>query len=217
MAAYDPRSFEQKRRDEHQRKSGVVAVQEREALAVPVAVAAEIEDPNVFDMEAYKQLVQELGVDDSAIRNYEFRKFLNDEGIEVYPYEKVAAFLDAKLLKEAPKQHLVWVWKPLNSGYPAAPRDRRLPTVLSGLMSFTVTIGGAEYTAQDPSHQSRAYCRAIPQAVLMTVKKIKDRFKDALFYASDYEVRDPDPFLMVTGPGLDYYVIERWDEPAFRS
>jgi hypothetical protein len=236
---FDIRPFEQKRREEQQRRSAVaiqeresrsaaLAVQEREALTLPVAAPAQLEDPNVFDIEEYKALVQELGVDDSAIRNYEFRLFLNSEGIEVYPYEKVTTFLDAKVKKEA-NPNLVWVWKPINGSYPPAPRNRSgLPSMMSISISAmqasterlerSIFLTGTLVPAEsNPVRKSNAYTRPLPQAVLMTVKKIRDKFRDALFYASDYEVRDPDPFLMVTGPGLDYYVIERWDEPTFRS
>ncbi len=132
----------------------------------------------------------------------------------------MTAFLDQKLKLEMAKTNIpriFWAWKPLNANYPLAPREQHAGqgwVSINGGERFAVS--SAIFTGVESS--ARPYARAIPQAVLMTVKKLKDRFKDAVqFYASDYEVRDPDPFLMVTGPGLDYYVIERWDEPGFRS
>lgn len=67
---------------------------------------------------------------------------------------------------------------------------------------------------------SPVYKHPVPMPVLMTIEKICDRMPDAAFFVTDYEVKDPDPFLLVTHKELGIeggYVIERWDEPSFRG
>ena len=202
-----------------------MAVREQKAVEVAAAVAVSepptpqpvaISDGNIFDMVEYKALVAELGVDDSAIRNQEFRQFLADEGIQVYDYEKVVAFLDAKVRGEAKKlriEYLIWMWKPVNSKYPVV---GRYPQHTDSSISGWIVVNGNLAGSSLPS--TYIYSRPIPHPVLLTMKKIKDKFGDQVaFYVSDYEVRTPDPFLMVTGPGLDFYCVERWDEPNFRG
>jgi hypothetical protein len=231
MRKFKPgQTFEQARRQETSRRMSILT----ERLKPPTPTAVAVEDPTVFDMEEYRKLVAELEVDDTAIRNYELRQFFASEGIQVYDYAKVVSFMDAKTQEEAKKhgtQNLAWRWKPLNEKYPDAPKtpgsqwstqllsaeiDIWPRTVMVGSMRAEPLPGGTMMLSS--TKPSRAYARPIPHAVLLTVKKIRDRFKDAVaFYATDYEVKDPDPFLMVTGERLDYYVVERWNEPSFRG
>lgn len=64
----------------------------------------------------------------------------------------------------------------------------------------------------------RDYDKPIPEAVLITAGKIKDAFPEAVFQVTDIrDMRDPDPFMRVTvDNGSTWFIIERWDEPAFR-
>lgn len=216
------RPFEQQRVAEPSRETAAVAVMEPPP-EIPTPEPVRVEDPNVFDLAEYKALVAELGVNDSAVRNAELRQFFADEGITVYPYEKVTAFMDAKLEREkkaASNPNLDWRWKPLMVGAPTVSKVPGIPAVNWSLLNVdsirSLVFGVDAPRADIPTFKT--YARAIPHAVLLTVKKLRDRFNGQVnFYASDYEVRNPDPFLMVTGPGLDYYVIERWDEPGFRA
>jgi len=63
-----------------------------------------------------------------------------------------------------------------------------------------------------------SYTRAIPAPVLLTIKSIKDAFRDARFCITDIEaIPDPDPFLQVhIRHSAQMFIIERWDEPGFR-
>ncbi len=221
-----PKTFEQRREEERERKHSVALLEQQDPTP-PTPEEVTVEDGSMFDLAEYKKIVAELGVDDSAVRNQEFRQFLHDEGITVYPYEKVTSFLDEKIKRER-KAHKVetlnWLWKPALPNTPYIAKDPNSPVAgnFSSIMSFQFDWISANITPQT-SHvsgerKSDIYSKAIPYAVLLSIKKLKDKFLDKVnFYVSDYEVRDPDPFLLVTGPGLDYYVIERWDEPSFRS
>lgn len=182
-------------------------------LAPPAKEEVQTEDPEF--LAEYKALVAELGVNDSAVRNAEFRQFLSDECISVYDYGRVSEFLDKKLKAErkaSDEETLQWVWKPIIK--PRRPTEDEAERLLSASWFSRIFVAGS----MGDGLSSLIYERPIPHAVLLTVKKIRDKFGDKVqFYASDYELPRPDPFLMVTGPGLDRYVIERWDEPTFRE
>lgn len=62
----------------------------------------------------------------------------------------------------------------------------------------------------------RAYTRIIPEAVLLTMIKIREAFLDVEFEVTDYETPRPDPFLRCRIPDSEWYIIEKWDEPRFR-
>jgi hypothetical protein len=69
-----------------------------------------------------------------------------------------------------------------------------------------------------PNHVSAdVYNKPIPMPVMLTIDRIESLYPSARFYVSD--IRDvKDPFLAVTVDGADtFFVIERWDEPSFRS
>lgn len=157
---------------------------------------------NVTTVDAeYLALAGELGIESPAVLQARLETFFAEEHIEVYPLDKVAAYMQNLALKEStPGNRLVWVWKPL-----------RQQDALNG-------GAGPGFPPTGGSISAALYPKAVPFPVLLTVKRIMERFGAAVkFFVSDYEVRKPDPFLMVTAPGLPQYVIERWDEPAFRS
>jgi hypothetical protein len=59
--------------------------------------------------------------------------------------------------------------------------------------------------------------KPIPYPVLLTIDAVVQAFPMVRLFVSD-EMREeaiPDPFLLVK-LGRDEFVIERWDEPAFR-
>ncbi len=60
------------------------------------------------------------------------------------------------------------------------------------------------------------YSEPIPQAVLMTMAKIREAFPSVLFEITEiYDVPKGDPFLRC-GIGEEKFIIERWNEPGFR-
>ena len=59
------------------------------------------------------------------------------------------------------------------------------------------------------------YNKPIPPPVMLTIGKILQRIDDAEFYVTD--IRKYNLFLGVTVTGSDtLFVVERWNEPAFR-
>lgn len=65
-------------------------------------------------------------------------------------------------------------------------------------------------------HQAR-YVKPIPVAVLLTMIKIREAFPNVLFQITDItRMVKGDPFLRVGFNGT-WFIIERWDEPGFRS
>lgn len=151
------------------------------------------------EIDEYARLSKELGISSPAVRVEELKAFFAENGITVYPLEKVDAYLREKVRTETKSEGHVWVWRPL--------RER------DGVVNQQSRFSG--YGHGDG--QERVYAKPIPLPVLMTVKKIQDAFPEAQFHASDYAVRKPDPFLAVMIPGwFELFVIERWDEPGFR-
>lgn len=72
-------------------------------------------------------------------------------------------------------------------------------------------------TDTDQGFVTTPYAKPIPFPVLEVMARIRNTFGDRVgLFISDYAEVKPDPFLMVTARGLPAYVIERWDEPAFR-
>lgn len=60
------------------------------------------------------------------------------------------------------------------------------------------------------------YRHAIPLTILKHAAKIKQHFGDQVdFYASDYAVIDPDPFIMVKRGNAPHIVFGVWDEPGW--
>lgn len=172
------------------------------ASAVPDTPTPEpVTIPDVGADADYRVLAAKLGIRNAALDNANFREFLAEEGIMVYPMGKVDEYLRARAAADSRNDGLTgtvtWCWRPLRG------RDASAMSGGSGANGRISPI---------------VYAHPVPYPVLLTVDKIQSRFGDQVqFFVSDYEVRRPDPFLMVTGEGLERYVVERWDEPSFRG
>lgn len=116
-----------------------------------------------------------------------FRNFLAENGICVYPADKVRKYLNRIKPWDTDVR-----WVGLNGG------------TLNG--HFT------DYTYWD---QQVGYSKKIPKPVLITMAKIKEAFPNVSFWVSDFSVPDADPFLAAQIEG-EFFIIERWDEPGFR-
>ena len=164
------------------------------ALAEPQrSVAISIEEPS----EDYVRLSQRLGINQIPLRLVELAKVVREETLGIYPYKEVARYLNKQIEKlvdsRSDRWHSYheWRWHPLK-----------------------------EYSSRhyrSGSHfDTSIYNKPIPPEVLPTIARILDRMPDAEFYVTDID-EFKDPFLGVTVPGSDtLFVIERWDEPAFR-
>ncbi len=148
------------------------------------------------EAEEYLAIAKAVGLDDDLgyLLDIRLREVLVEENIHVYDYDKVAAFLDAKIGNK-------WKWLPL----------RQLDSE-----EFPGGNWGHEVAGTRRVYGNQRYNRAIPLPVLLTVKKIAERIPEARFYVSGVD-RDADPFLCVTTKLLHTYVVERWDEPDYRE
>jgi hypothetical protein len=149
--------------------------------------------------EEYMKLAQELGLAVDHGEEARLRAAVADAGVGNYDREKVDLYMRSMA------KNNVWVWRPLRKvDVGKLNQDGDRDVVLHGAVT-----GG------------QSYQHVVPFAVLTTVKQISEKFPEALFFISDYAAPRPDPFLMVTTKDLFerdiYYIVERWDEPGFRS
>ena len=164
-----------------------------EPVRAPQVSAAAVTD--LPDAE-YVRLSQRLGVNQIPLQVVELTKVVHEMALGIYDYRSVVNYLDAQ------EQHInsdrtawrryEWNWHPIRSA--------------------------REFGRSRPERVSMdLYNKPIPYPVLLTIERIESRFPKACFYVSDLRGVS-DPFLAVTVEGADtLLVIERWDEPAFRS
>ncbi|MDQ6733638.1 MAG: hypothetical protein M3Z35_05885 [Nitrospirota bacterium] len=165
-----------------------------QALSEPTRSAAvSVEEPS----EEYVLASRKLGINKIPLRLVELAKVVQEETLGTYAYEDVARYLDKQIEKLANSRSNrwssfhEWCWHPV--------KDYSTRHYRSG-SHFDTSI----------------YNKPIPEEILPTIARIVDRFPDAEFYVTDID-EFKDPFLGVTVPGSDtLFVIERWDEPAFR-
>jgi hypothetical protein len=149
---------------------------------------------------AYAALVAELGVNSAAVDLERFKALVPELGLHVYDRAEVTEYLHCQY-KVPPgdlTSHVVWGWRPL----------RAIDQAPGALHQFNGRIQKA----------APLYAKPIPYPVLLTVKAVVDACPSARCYVSDEmgELKIPDPFLLVAIAG-EQFVIERWDEPAFRA
>jgi hypothetical protein len=173
-----------------------------ERVPIPKLTKKQIEQerPSV----EYLALATKLGTGfQTTLTRERMEDILRENGLAAFPLDRVAAFMTAKVVKlnRGKRRHwraFAWGWHPLTQ----ADLDHR-PT----RMMKTLT---------------KVYRRRVPIEVLMTVDKLREEIgSQAKFFVADiYSQREPapkeDPFLAVTAKGLPLYIIERWNEPAFR-
>ncbi len=163
------------------------------ALSEPTrSVAVAVEEPS----DEYVRLSQHLGINTIPLRLVDLAKVVREETLGIYPYEDVVCYLDKQVEKLAGSRsnrwHSFheWRWHPVKE-YRSSHR-------------------------YESPFDGRIYNKPIPPEVLPTIERIVDRFPDAEFYVTDIQ-EFKDPFLGVTVPGSEtLFVIERWNEPAFR-
>ena len=171
------------------------------------------QDPVVSDLigvpdEEYKALAEKLGF--NAEMKVQDRtplaRFLKENLIQVYRFSSV----DRYMKKLAGKTGSQWryCWRPArNADYP-----HRSFTSVRNEKGDWVSVNC------NPS----LYDKPIPFAALKTMETINDALgREVAFFVTDYEVKPvewPDPFLAVMHlKSGEFYVIEKWDEPAYRE
>lgn len=167
----------------------------KKRVATPVATP--VSDPGV-DAE-YMALADKLGIASAPINKAKFESLLAAESMGCYDPQKV----DLYMRQLAEKVHKYWCWKPL----------RKLDRDLMG--SIKTNAWGQSHGM----HVNTIYEHAVPYPVLLTVQKIIDSAQEqVLFFVSSYEDPRPDPFLSCSTVDLfpELWIIERWNEPAWR-
>lgn len=167
--------------------------------AHPPTSTTTIGEPATIDAD-YAALVADLGLNSAAVDLERFKALVPDLGLHVYARAEVQEYLHH--LYKIPIGDLtpsvVWGWRPLR----AIDRVPGNPAQYNGRVQRSV----------------EPYSKPIPYPVLLTVKAVRDACPSATFFVSD-DLRGegiPDPFLLVIVARQEF-VIERWDEPAFRA
>jgi hypothetical protein len=180
----------------------VMTVQEENAAMDALRSPLEINYKLIQPCDEFQRLANKLGTHFAApLTQLRLEECLRDNAIAVYPIEKVRQFMDAKVDTIRRLEHDKYIYKYIYWGwFPLRGVDRDRPSGIG------------------PGN-TRVYQKAVPVEVLMTVEKIMDRLDHphVRFYVADVEKIRIDPFLCVTARGCPVYVIERWDEPAFRE
>lgn len=140
----------------------------------------------------YNDLALKIGVMVVAPAANRAARTLKENGVHVYPIERVEAYMDKKGY---------WKWFPLRSIDPAVDRFR---------------LTNHEYPNIYGGVSMDVYDKAIPYPVLLIVDNLLTLLPDAHFYVAALD-KNPDPFLGLWVPGDgQIHVVERWDEPSFR-
>lgn len=158
-----------------------------------------IGDAEAIDAE-YAALVAELGIHSGAVDLETFKALVPRAGLRVYNDEEVRQYLHGKYNVPVGdlSREVLWGWRPL----------REIDRTPGTMIGFNGRI----------QRSAPAYTKPIPLPVLLTVKTVRDACPSAKFFVSDemQAERIPDPFLLVE-IAEHQFVIERWDEPAFRA
>lgn len=163
----------------------------------PQKKAVEVQDSDFA--EGYDDLAKKLGVKCKMLSKLE--KFLHEHAIQIYDLAAVEKYMDKKG---------EWCWYPLRAKDCVETKDHVWRITRSTPHKYP-----GSYGYQD-NHQ---YDKPVPFPVLLTVKAIHDHFgEDALFLVAA-PAQHPDPFLGVMQRSNfgRLFVVERWDEPSFRS
>lgn len=167
-----------------------------------IANAAIIEDREL--LQRYTELSVALGLNDNILQQEAFRAWLRQRGIAVYDEPQVKRYLDDQYGPATPETadaygSATWGWRVL--------RKQTLP---QNIFDGHRTNGALLF-----DHE---YMKPVPLPVLELVLDLMASFPDATYYVSDAnseKARLKDPFLLAIYRG-ERFILERWDEPAFR-
>ena len=160
---------------------------------------------------SYEGVAQSLGFIPAELTRAQLLEFFEDEGIKLYDYEQVSAWLTNKKV-EAKAEN--WCWR--------AFREKDIITDYLWGHETGVWIDGF-YSSSYKKSECRPYERLVPMHALEKVAKIEAKFGDRVkFFVSDYAAPGADPFIMVrpamcdSGTLAEYNLIfDVWDEPGF--
>lgn len=178
--------------------------EEKNALKRPSPITLR---KDVTPLGAYEKLAKELEFMPAQLLEEQLLRFLAESQIPIYDCDEV----DAYLTQVAKKNNKFWIWKPL--------REKDKP---NGWLWGGHNNDGASAMRGHGSYRDeweyRPYAKAVPIHILRRVKKIQDKFGDAVkFFVSDYADPRPDPFIMTTALDVKRIIFGVWDEPGFSS
>ena len=172
----------------------------------------EVVDEEYRNLAAKVGVLHLLGVPDQQRQLECFESFLVSLGIRRYNQQEVKQYLNEQYGK------IPWGFRAL--------RERDNPGFALGhfLASDGRCNNGDRPTRDDNGifiggRDRQVYLKPVPYPVLLTIDRINERFPTATFWISDEMMKQPvpkDPFLLVLFEEHSY-IIERWDEPAFRA
>ena len=150
----------------------------------------------------YRTVADSIGFMPAQLLEASVLEFVAANRIPVFDYEEVWRYL-AKKAEDVDKH---FVWCPLR-GKDLPPPSRGFDW-RNGEVLTKYKHGGLMATPY-------GYGKAVPMKVLEDVRRIEKEFPTMLFFISDYEVPNPDPFIMMTSQGIRLIVFGVWDEPDF--
>ena len=177
---------------------GASAVAQKPAVPIPVRVAVRpLMEPS--ERDAYVKKASAVGVINGAVKEELLLAFLEQSGLGNYSLARVEAYLDDQFGK--PEYYkATWGWRSLRSGDQDQVTDHK-------------HVGENGRIFRSGIYQGR-----VPYPVLETVERIAAAVPGVYFFISDRALPgEGDPFLMVTAPGMNHFIVERWDEPSFRG
>lgn len=188
--------------------------------SAPVVQSVETVDVSIEQADKeYQALAHKVGLTipkPPVIPGATLRNILAEAGISIYPMKSVESYMN----KITPRGK-IWQWHPLRErDYTRVCRMERFEWYPGGTRSATFS--------------RETYAHRVPLAALISVDKIESTGCSPAFFVTDYATpTPPDPFLMVCIPHegniqINHlpqdlvnpetcFVIERWDEPGFRS
>jgi len=164
---------------------------------------------NLTELEEYRQVCEELGYKPADLLAEKVLQFCAANAIEVYPIEKVQAYMNKRFGRETSRDYAGWGWWPM--------RAREVTFVVNTAhWNLSRVYGGGRLD----SPLDQPYTEKIPLPVLLTAQKIEQGVPGIIGFAvaakCDRRVKG-DPFLgVLVHQDVPPIVVERWDEPAFR-
>jgi hypothetical protein len=203
------------------RKQPQKAVAIRREPQKPVAVRREPLG-TLVELSAYREILDKVGFMPGQYHEAQLFHFLARENIPVFDLKEVDAYLLAEVKRLG---HAGWGWRPL--------RDKDVMDDGWGKIGYKGNGTNWQDESGDWYSPSFVNCfpyqKLVPAHALRKVALLEEAVGDETyhFFVSDlisqyvqYPHSGPnsvtgDPFLMVTGRGMERHVIDVWDEPGF--
>lgn len=193
----------------------------------------------IVDLKGYDTISHSLGYMTPELAEIIVKNFCRENDIPLYDMNEVIAYMDKVVALERIKQketHLFWYWRGLTRNDGSRDSDHKITTQFNHVIEGNTATMLAWHKSSPHSYHHpnlfsiqsfhtsgdsnlAPYDKSIPLYVLSRAKKIMDHFakngeKTVNFTVSDYQVQNPDPFMMGEYHGYKF-VFAVWDEPTF--